>query len=447
MHKSYDLVVIGTGSAATTVALTCRAAGWTVAVIDSLPFGGTCVLRGCDPKKVLVGAAELTDWLRRMRGKGVLAPGARITWPDLMRFKRTFSAPASQAREDTFAKAGVESFHGHAAFTGPRSVAVDGETLEARFVVIASGAHPAPLGIPGEALLTHSDVFLDLDYLPQYIAFVGGGYIAFEFAHLAARAGSQATILHGNSRPLEHFDPGLVSRLVEHSRSLGIDVQLETPVDAIEGEPGSIRVHSGVRHFDTQMVVHAAGRRPDLDGLNLAAAGVESDKNGVKVNEFLRSVSNPSVYAAGDAAAGGGAPLTPVAGYQGRIVAANLLHGDRHTPNYAGMASAVFTIPPLAMVGLGEESARAQGLRFAVHQGDAGHWYSSRRVNEPCAGFKVLVEEGTGRILGAHLLHDQAAEHINLFALAVRFGLRGSDIKDTLFAYPTHASDTQYMLE
>ncbi|MGA2132522.1 MAG: NAD(P)/FAD-dependent oxidoreductase [Bryobacteraceae bacterium] len=445
MHKSFDLVVIGTGSAAGTAAGPCRAAGWSVAVIDSLPFGGTCMLRGCDPKKVLVGAADVIDWARRMRGNGVAAD-AHIDWNELMRFKRTFTAPVPRAREDSFLQAGMETFHGRARFAGPHTVTVGGDTLDGRYVVVATGARPATLGIPGEGLLTHSDAFLELDTLPQNIIFAGGGYIAFEFAHLLARAGIRATILHRGKRPLERFDPDLVNRLLEHTRSLGIDVELETPVDGIEGEPGELRVRSGGRAFEAQMVVHAAGRVPDLEDLDLAAAEVEREPGGVKVNQYLRSVSNPHVYAAGDAAAAGGAPLTPVAGYQGRMVAANLLEGDRHSPDYAGLASVAFTIPPLAAVGWQEEAARQAGLRFAVHHGDSGHWYSARRVNEACAGYKVLVEEGSSRILGAHLLGDLASEHINLFALAVRCGLRASDLKDTLFAYPTHASDTQYML-
>jgi len=447
MHKSFDLVVVGTGTAASTVAGKCRAAGWTAAVIDSLPFGGTCMLRGCDPKKVLVGAADLVDWARRMHGKGVAAPGAHIAWPELMRFKRTFTASVPREREESFAKAGIEAFHGRARFTGPRSLTVGPDTLDGRFVVIASGSRPAKLGIPGEALLTYSDVFLELDALPRSIIFAGGGYIAFEFAHLAARAGVQASILHRGPRPLERFDPDLVGRLLEHTRSLGIDVELETPVEAIEGEPGALRVRSGVRTFEAEMVVHAAGRDPDLDDLDLPSAGVEREPRGVKVNQHLRSVSNPNVYAAGDAAAAGGAPLTPVAGYEGRIVASNLLEGDHQSPDYTGMASVVFSIPPLATVGWQEQAARAAGMRFGVHQGDSGHWYSSRRVNEPCAGYKVLVEESSGHILGAHLLGDQASEHINLFALAIKSGLRAADLKDILFAYPTHGSDTEYMVE
>jgi len=445
MQKSFDLVVIGTGSAAGTVAGQCRAAGRSVAIVDSRPFGGTCALRGCDPKKVLVGAGELLDWIRRMRAKGVEAERARIDWPTLMRFKRTFTDPVPKAREERFAEAGIEAFHGRARFVGTNTLQVGSDVLEGRNIVIASGARPVSLGIPGEKLITYSEGFLEMDTLPRSMIFIGGGYIAFEFAHLAVRAGVQTRILHRGKRPLEWFDADLVARLLDHTRSLGIDVQLETPVEAIEGEPDRLRVHSGPRRFETAMVVHAAGRTPDLDDLDLPAAGVEREKRGVRVNEFLQSVSNAAVYAAGDAAESG-APLTPVAGYQSRIVAANLLEGNRHKPDYSGMASAVYTVPPLAMVGLQEDAARRQGLRFRVQQGDSSQWYSARRVNESCSAFKVLVEEETGRILGAHLLGDQAAEHINLFALAVRSGLRAADLKDTLFAYPTHASDTQYML-
>jgi glutathione reductase (NADPH) len=446
MNKSFDLVVIGTGSAAGTLAGQCRAAGWTVAVVDSRTFGGTCELRGCDPKKVLVGAGEVLDWVHRMRGKGLAAEQARIDWPELMRFKRTFTDPVPKSREEGFVRAGIQPFHGRARFIGSNTVSVGPDVLEGRHIVVASGARPAPLGVPGEQLIAYSEDFLEMETLPRTMVFVGGGYIAFEFAHLAARAGVLTSILHRGKRPLERFDPDLVGRLLEHTRGLGIDVQLETPVEAIEGAPSRLVVRSGARRFETEMVVHAAGRTPDLDDLDLPAAGVEREERGVRVNEFLQSVSNPIVYAAGDAAAGGGAPLTPVAGYQGHIVASNLLEGNLHKPNYAGMASAVYTVPPLATVGLQEDAARRQGLRFRVHQGDSTHWYSARRVNESCSAFKVLVEEETGRILGAHLLGSQAAEHINLFALAVRLGLRAADLKDTLFTYPTHGSDTQYML-
>jgi glutathione reductase (NADPH) len=446
MAQSFDLVVIGTGGAAATVAFECRAAGWTVAIVDSRPFGGTCALRGCDPKKVLVGAGEVVDWVRRMAGKGMDAPDIRIAWPDLMRFKRTFTDPVPQAREKAFAEAGIVALHGRARFTGPAAVRVADQTLEARHVVIAAGARPAPLHIPGEELLITSDEFLDLDELPRRIAFVGGGYIAFEFAHLASRAGAQVTILHRGARPLELFDPDLVDRLVARTRRLGVDVRLGAPVRAVEDVDGVLRVHAGEGVVAAELVVHAAGRTPNIADLDLPAAGVESEPRGVKVNEFLQSVSNPAVYAAGDCAASGGPPLTPVAGYEARIVATNLLEGNRVKPSYAGVASIVFTVPPLGTVGLREDAARSQGLHFQVHHADTAEWYSSRRVAEECSGYKVLIEDETERILGAHILGNHAEDVTNVFALAIRAGLRASQLKDTLFGYPTHESDIQYML-
>ena len=194
------------------------------------------------------------------------------------------------------------------------------------------------------------------------------------------------------------------------------------------------------------IVVHGAGRVPDLDDLDLEAACVERTARGVKVNEFLQSVSNPSVYGAGDAADTPGPPLTPVAGYEGRIVGANLLEGNRWKADYSAVPSVVFAIPPLASVGFQEDEAREAGLKFRVIHQDTAGWYSSRRVAEECSGFKMLVEEPGEKILGAHLLGPQADELINLFALAIRKGLRATDLKETLFAYPTHASDVAYML-
>ncbi len=453
MTTTVDVIVLGTGAAAQSVVYPCREAGWSVAVVDDHPFGGTCPLRGCDPKKVLFGVSDLVDWSRRMQGKGVLAPGLSISWPDLIRFKRTFTDPVPAQNEQSFTQAGISTRHGRAHFVDRTSIQVGKEILVARHVVIVTGACHADLGIPGEDLLTTSTQFMELDALPRRIVFVGGGYIAFEFAHIAARAGAQVQVLHRGSRPLEKFDPDLVSMLVQASRELGrfaIEVHVDRAVTAIERQGDHLLVHArtGAQEHtvEADLVVHAAGRTPEIDKLDLEVAGVAYGKEGVSVNEYLQSVTNPAVYAAGDAVAGGGFPLTPVAGMQGGIVARNLLEGNRHTPNYTGIPSVVFTTPPLVRVGLLEEAARAQGLRFTTHHEDTSSWYSTLRVALPHTGFKTLVEEGTDRILGAHLLGPHAEEVINLFALAIRMGLRASDLKHMVYAYPTSASDVGYML-
>ncbi|GAC1338504.1 MAG: NAD(P)/FAD-dependent oxidoreductase [Candidatus Dormibacteria bacterium] len=446
-----DLIVLGSGSAAQSVAYPSREAGWSVTVIDSRPFGGTCAQRGCDPKKVLVGLSELADWGRRMQGKGLSAPAPSLSWAEMVGFERTFVEGVPKSTEDGLREAGITTIHGRAHFVGATSLRVGDDTLVGRQVVVATGAQHAPLGIPGEEHLTTSTEFLGLPDLPPRVAFVGGGYIAFEFAHVAARAGAQVHVLHRGARPLEGFDADLVGQLADTTRELGIDLQLRTTVTGIErrGDALVVQARAGdqVHELEVDLVVHAAGRIPEIEDLALEVAGIErAPKGGIAVNEYLQSVSNPAVYAAGDAAASGGLPLTPVAGMQGGIVATNRLEGNSRTPNYAGIPSVVFTTPPLARVGLDEAAARERGLRFTVHHEDTSRWYSSARVALPNTGYKTLVEEGTERILGAHLLGLHAEEVINIFGMAVRFALTASQLKDMVYAYPTSGSDISYML-
>ncbi len=249
---------------------------------------------------------------------------------------------------------------------------------------------------------------------------------------------------------MEHFDPDLVARLVERTRALGIDLRTNTRVIAVEGSPGQFRVVASVysksEAFDADMVVHAAGRSPELADLDLPAAGVEFDRRGVAVNEYLQSVSNPSVFSAGDAANSGGLPETPLAQYEGSLVARNLLEENKLRADYRGMASVVYSIPPLAAVGLTEDEAQRQGLKFTVSQAETSSWYSARRVAEPASMYKVLVEKDSGKILGAHLLGPEADELANVFALAVRAGMHADVLKETLFVYPTQASNVASML-
>lgn len=443
----FDLIVIGSGSAARSVAFPVRAAGWKVAMIDSRPFGGTCALRGCDPKKVLVGAAEAIDHVSRMRNRGVAGSPA-IDWADLMAFKRTFTDPYPDTLLTRLQSEGITAIHDRARFLSSNSLDVGGATFHFKHGVIATGARPAPLGIPGEQLVKVSDDFLELETLPRNILFIGGGYIAFEFAHIAARAGVSVTIAHRGAAPLENFDRDLVARLVTRTRELGVDVRLGARVTAIrrvgEGFSVKIEVDATTKELSADLVVHAAGRTPNIEDLNLAAAQVAHGKHGILVNEYLQSTCS-NIYAAGDAAASGGLPLTPVAGYEGSVVAHNLLNSSKQTTEAVPVPSVVYTIPPLATVGLTEEAARRQQKPVKVKLTDTSEWYSSRRIGESCSGAKVLTEPGTGRILGAHLLGPSAEETINLFALAMRFGLTTADLKQMLFAYPTHASDVEYL--
>lgn len=449
MNQTFDLIVIGTGTAARVAAMRCQAAGWAVAVIDCRPFGGTCALRGCDPKKMLVGGASVIDHAGRMSGKGVEPDGLHIDWPDLIAFKRGFTDPVPGKHESSYEDKSVATFHGEARFTGRNSVEVEGVSLEARHILIATGAKPVTLGIPGEKHLVTNEEFLSLETLPKRIVLVGGGYVAAEFSHIAARAGAEVVVLQRGERMLTHFEPELVEWLMEKFAEVGIDVRTQTVVEGVEKTGSGYYVSASSQGrsatVEADLVVHAAGRVPALDALDLPAADVAQKDGRLELNEYLQSVSNPSVYAAGDAAQIG-PPLTPVSSHDAKVVAANLLHGNRETPDYRGVPSVAFTIPPIASVGLSEAEARERGLDFRVKTQKASGWFTARQAAEQVYGFKVMVENGTDHVLGAHLVGPHVDEVINLFALAVRHKLTAEALKSTMFAYPTGASDIGYML-
>lgn len=447
--QHFDVFIIGAGMAGITVANKCAASGLSVGITDELPYGGTCALRGCDPKKVLISATEAINMTENLQGKGITGK-PEINWSDLMRFKNTFTEPMPAKVENGFRKNGVKTFHEKAEFIGKNKLQLGNEQIEAEKILIATGAKPRPLGIPGANYALTSTDFLNLNELPKSLLFIGGGYIAFEFAHIAVRAGAEVTIIHRGTYPLENFDPDIVKHLQSASEKLGVKIHLETEALEIHKKENTLIVKGRQNerdvHFKAEAVFNSSGRLPAIGDLALDNAGVSHNKKGVELNRHLQSVSNSHIYAAGDTADSDGLPLTPVAVMEGHVVASNIIKGNKKSIDYGAIPSVVFTIPSIASVGLTEQTAKKKKIDISVNYQEASSWFNSKRLNEDQYAFKTITDKNNGKLLGAHLIGPEAAETINLFAMAITTGMKSKDLKKMIYAYPTFGSDLSYMV-
>ena len=450
MADAYDLIVIGAGMAGINAANKCGAAGWRVAIVDELPYGGTCALRGCDPKKILRRGAEIIDAARLLQGKGIDTGGLSINWAELMGHKHGFTDAVPDNMQRRLENNGVETLHGTATFTGSQQLEIDGRPLRAKRFLVATGARPRPLDLAGAEHLIDSTDFLNLDALPGRVLFVGGGFVSMEFAHIAARAGATATVIDRGERPLKNFDPDLVDLLVARSAEVGIDIQARTTVRRVEPTSGGYRVtieSDGTEStIEVDLVVHGAGRVPELSRLGLDTAGVDTGPNGIAVAPHLQSTTNPAVWAAGDSADTPGMPLTPVAVFEGKVAASNMLKDETTAPDYDGVPTVVYTIPELARVGMLEADARESGIEVDVRHRDTSSWFSNYRVGERTAATKILVDRDADTIVGAHMLGPEYGELINFCALAIQLGLTTRQLKSMTASYPSVGTDLGSML-
>lgn len=447
-HKKYDVFVIGSGIAGQTVAKACVEAGKKVAIADIREFGGTCANRGCDPKKILIGATEAFEMTHNLIGKGI-SKKAKIDWKQLQKFKRNFTDKIPVSTEKKLKEMGMKLFHQSPKFIDEQTLSVEGKTVTAGQIVIATGLVPRSLSISGSKHLKISDDFLNLKKLPKRITFIGAGYIGMEFAHIAARAGAEVTVMDTGKRPLKAFDPDLVKELTKYSESLGIKFIFGAKPTAVKKKGKQFKLlydtKGSSKTIKANIIFNTAGRVPAIFNLDLEKGNVAYNERGIDTNAFLQSTSNANVYACGDVS-DKNVPLTPLSGRQGYVVSENILKGNEKQLEVPVIPSVVFTLPNLATVGYSEKEARSRYKKIRVNFEVASGWFNAKRINAPLYVYKVIMNDRTGEIVGAHLLGPDAGETINIFALAINRGMTDKDLKSTIFSYPSWVNDLKSMV-
>jgi glutathione reductase (NADPH) len=450
--KTYDVVVVGSGSGGQTAAYTLMEYGLSVAVIEDSPTpGGICALAGCQAKKWYYEATELMARARHLRGKG-LVQAPELDWSAIRSEKRAFTDPIPEATRKGLEGSGIDFIDGTASFTGPDTLAVNGAPIQGKYYVLATGAHPMPLPFAGAGHLITSSDFLELDRLPPRIVFVGGGFISFEFAHFAARLGpaERIVILEVAPRPLAPFDADMVAHLMTASRAEGIEIHTDVQLAGVEktGAGFVVRTEDGER-FEADLVVHGAGRAPSLERLQLERGQVKYAKDGITVDREMRT-SNPRVFAVGDCAAT--IQLARVADYEAYVAAKNILAevegGDGARMDYRTVPTILFTYPQYAMVGATETALKDGGVRYYKNADFNLSWPTYRRVGMTHAAYKVMVDDDN-RVLGAHIISDNAAGLITIFKAAMHHHRSVDDLywEHVMTPYPSRESDIIYMLK
>ena len=303
MAKTYDVVVLGTGNAGMAAAGVARKAGLTVAMVESRDVGGTCPIRGCVPKKVLVAAAQVLHQIDTAAAHHIEVGPPKLDWAKLIERERGFVDGVPEAFTRSLESRGIALYEGRARFVGPNQVRLGDTVLEGKKIVVATGSKPRPLAIPGAEHLITSDDILEMTTLPETLVFIGGGVIALEVAHVLARAGTKVTILEALVRLLPRNDADAVAQVAKESARIGIDILTDVKVEAIVPRGNRLAVrftHAGTTHtLLADRIANGTGRVPDLDGLDLDAAGIAHDGTRVTVDANLRSVSNRDVFGRG----------------------------------------------------------------------------------------------------------------------------------------------------
>ncbi len=442
----YDLFVIGGGSGGVRASRVAAAHGARVALAEEYRLGGTCVIRGCVPKKLLVYGSHFAEDLQDARRFGWDVPACSFDWPTLRdnvlaevdRLEGIYGGILENNK--------VELFDKRATITGPNEVTLaDGTKVKAATILVATGSWPFVPDVPGaEHGITSNDVF-HLDELPQRVVIAGGGYIANEFAGIFHQFGSKVTLVNRGDRILRGYDEQIRDRLLQISLTKGINFLFNAPFERIDKqEDGSLLIHSaGNEPIAADMLLWAVGRNPNTVGLGLEKVGVKLGKNGAILVDEDNQSSVPSIYAIGDVT--DRVQLTPVAIREGQAFADSLFGGNPTRVDYQNIPSAVFSHPPIAGVGLTEGEARDKLGSYKTYTADFRPMKNVLAGRNERALYKMIVDEGTEQVVGLHMIGPDAPEILQAAAIAVKAGLTKAQFDQTIALHPTMSEELVLM--
>ena len=451
--EKYDAVIVGSGTAGQTVAYDLKNSGLRVAVVEKSEYpGGTCALSGCQPKKWFYEITETVAKSRHLVEKGIVSPPS-VSWSSILAQKNLFTHYIPDNTVEGLMQADIDFIEGTARFLNSDELEVEDQRLKAKFYILATGAKPMALPFEGNDHVITSNDFLNLKELPERILFIGGGFISFEFAHFAARLGPEnikTVIVEAGDRPLGPFDSEMVQLLSEASGNDGIRIFTKVLITSVEKHKKDfiVKTESG-ETFETDLVVHGAGRTADIEDLNLEAAGIEFSMKGIYVDNGMRT-SNPKVFAVGDCA--DSIQLARIADYEAKVAAGNIIaqlnNGQYEIINYNAVPVLLFTYPQYGMVGKTEDSLKKEGVQYQKSFGKNLGWPTYKRIGLAHAAYKILAG-GDGQILGAHILSDNASGLINTLKMAMINGTTADLLyrQNIMTPYPTRESDIIYMLD
>ena len=446
----YDLFVIGAGSGGVRAARLAAMTGARVGVAEEYRVGGTCVIRGCVPKKFMVYASEFSQQVKTARGFGWTVTEPTFDWPTFLQAKDIEIARLSGIYVTNLQKAGADLLHGRAVLKDAHTVEITGQdarTVTAEKVLIATGGRPTyPADLSGVELAISSDEAFHLETLPESILIVGGGYIAVEFAGIFAGLGSKVTLLYRGANVLRGFDDDIRAHLAHEMERRGITVVLGCQHERLEQTDAGIvsTLNNGMK-FTTEQVMFATGREPYVKGLGLETAGVELNERGaIKVDKFSKT-NVDSIWAVGDVT--DRINLTPVAIREGAAFAETEFRNNPTTFDHDMVATAVFSQPPIGTVGMGEAEARKAFGPIDVYRSIFRPMKVTFYGGEERSLMKLLVRQDTQQVVGVHVVGPDSPEMIQMAAIAVKMGVTKQQWDSTCAVHPTAAEELVTMRE